>query len=302
MLEIAIMFEGQIGLNWERWKRLARAVEDLGFVGLYRSDHFTNQAPPDYDSLELWVSFTWLASHTERIEFGPMVTPLSFRHPVWIARTALAIDDLSGGRLVLGLGAGWQEREHHMFGFDLLDVPARFARFEEGLNVIIPLLRSESPTSFDGKYYQLNDAQLLPRPARPNGPPILIGGNGERRTLPLVAQYADEWNGVFIPAQRFAELNQKLDELLATQNREADSVKRSLMTGVYFGKDDTTLQTKTEGRSIDKMREHGLIVGTPNAVVDQLGELSEAGVQRVMLNWFDLDDIDGLEHLAKVVL
>jgi alkanesulfonate monooxygenase SsuD/methylene tetrahydromethanopterin reductase-like flavin-dependent oxidoreductase (luciferase family) len=108
VLEIAIMLEGQNGLNWPRWQKLAAAVEDLGFVGLYRSDHFTNADGPDLDSLELWVSLTWLASHTRRIEFGPLVTPFSFRHPAFTARMACAVDDLSGGRLTLGVGAGWQ--------------------------------------------------------------------------------------------------------------------------------------------------------------------------------------------------
>ncbi len=117
--EIAIMVEGQMGLNWARWQRIVRAVEDLGFVGLYRSDHFTNPEPPDYDSLELWVSLVWLASHTTRIEFGPLVTPVSFRHPAMTARMASAVDDLSGGRLVLGVGAGWQVREHRDHSYDL---------------------------------------------------------------------------------------------------------------------------------------------------------------------------------------
>ena len=133
MIEIAIMVEGQNGLNWPRWERIARAVEDLGFAGLYRSDHYTNADPPDIDSLECWVSLTWLATNTRRIEFGPLVTPMSFRHPTMIARMASAVDDLSGGRLTLGLGAGWQEREHTNYGFDLLDLPGRFKRYEEGL-------------------------------------------------------------------------------------------------------------------------------------------------------------------------
>src|SRR5574341_1941350 len=110
MLEIAIMIEGQNGLTWPRWQNIVRAVEDLGFAGLYRSDHFTNANPPDKESLELWVSLTWLAANTSRIEFGPLVTPFSFRHPALTARMAAAVDDLSGGRLTLGLGAGWQER------------------------------------------------------------------------------------------------------------------------------------------------------------------------------------------------
>src|SRR4051794_13386202 len=115
MLEIAIMIEGQSGLNWERWQRLARTVEDLGFAGLYRSDHLANAQLPDQDALDAWVSLTWLASHTRRIEFGPLVSPLTFRHPVHLARMAAAVDDLSGGRLTLGVGAGWSQREHTMY-------------------------------------------------------------------------------------------------------------------------------------------------------------------------------------------
>src|SRR5262245_56253420 len=138
--DVAVMIEGQDGLNWERWQRLAGAAEDLGFAGLYRSDHFTNPQGPHLDAIELWTSFTWLAGHTTRIEFGPMVSPVSFRNPVVTAWTAAAIDDLSGGRLRLGLGAGWQEREHNSHGFDLLDVEQRFARFEEGLQVVQQLL------------------------------------------------------------------------------------------------------------------------------------------------------------------
>ena len=138
MLDLALMIEGQNGLNWRRWQRLALAVEALGFAGLYRSDHYTNLNPPDLDSLELWVSLTWLASHTQRIQFGPLVTPVSFRHPTMTARMAAAVDDLSHGRLVLGVGAGWQEREHANYGWELLNTEARFARLSEGLEVIIP--------------------------------------------------------------------------------------------------------------------------------------------------------------------
>ncbi len=164
MIEVAIMIEGQNGLNWPRWQAIARLVEDLGFVGLYRSDHFTNARPPDVDSLELWTSLTWLASNTTRLEFGPLVTPFSFRDPSLTARMAAAVDDLSGGRLVLGVGGGWQEREHQMFGFDLLDMKARFERFEEGLICLKGLLQSADPVNFHDKYFRLEGAQILPRP------------------------------------------------------------------------------------------------------------------------------------------
>jgi len=303
-MDIAIMVEGQNGLNWPRWQRIAAAVEDLGFAGLYRSDHFTNANPPNLDSLELWVSLTWLATRTSRIEFGPLVSPVSFRDPVFTARMAVQLDELSRGRLTLGLGAGWQEREHSIFGYDLLDLTRRFHRFEEGLEVITRLLRSERPVDFSGTYYRLHDAILLPRPVRPGRPPTLIGGNGLARTLPLVARYAVEWNANFIPAARFAKLNARLDELLRSRSRQPGEVKRSLMTGLAFGRSDAELHRHlaTRGQTAAALRERGMLVGGPSELVDQLGELAAVGAQRVMLQWLELDDLDGLEVLAKGVV
>lgn len=304
MLEIAIMLEGQNGLTWPRWQNIARAVEDLGFAGLYRSDHFTNAEPPDKDSLELWVSLTWLASHTQRIEFGPLVSPFSFRHPALTARMAAAVDDLSAGRLTLGLGAGWQEREHRLFGFDLLSPVERFDRFEEGLEVVTRLLRSDGPAEYEGRYYSLRDAVLLPRPVRPGGPPILIGGNGEKRTLPYAAKYADEWNAVYLPLGEWRRLNARLDELLQIQGREPGSVRRSMMTGLRFGrtKDALEEQLRRGSHPAEELRRRGLVVGVGEETREQLAELESAGLQRVMLQWLDLDDLDGLAALAKAIL
>lgn len=308
MLELALMLEGQNGLNWPRWQRIAAAVEDLGLAGLYRSDHYTNSNPPDLDSLELWISLTWLASHTRRIQFGPLVSPVSFRQPTMTARMASAVDDLSdtggGGRLQLGLGAGWQEREHAHYGWDLLAVPRRFARFEEGLKIITHLLSQEAPLDFNGEFFKLKEARLLPRPQRPGGPPIVIGGNGVKRTLPLVARYASEWNAVYIPAAEFAKLNRQLDELLLAAGRKPVEVRRSLMAGCVFGQDEAEVKRKLEarGRTVEPLKTLGVVVGTANEVVEQLGELAAAGVQRVMLQWLDLDDLDGLAALAQSVL
>ncbi|MEZ4514576.1 MAG: TIGR03560 family F420-dependent LLM class oxidoreductase [Chloroflexota bacterium] len=303
-MEIAIMIEGQHGLTWERWQRVAQAVEDLGFAGLYRSDHYTNANPPDMESLELWVSLTWLASHTKRIEFGPLVSPVSFRHPTMTARMAAAVDDLSGGRLILGLGAGWQVREHTNYGWDLLDVAPRFARFTEGLEVITQLLNSDTPVDFVGEYYRLQEGILLPRPQRPGGPPILIGGNGPQLTLPLVAKYASEWNGVYIPPATFAERSGQLDVLLMANGRSPQSVRRSLMTGLIFGATTADVEAKLAPRNITAAdaRARGVAVGTPNELVAQLGEWAAVGVQRIMLQWMDLDDVDGLERLGTAVL
>jgi F420-dependent oxidoreductase-like protein len=303
-MEIAIMIEAQNGLNWTRWKNLAAAVEELGFHGLFRSDHFTNATPPDKESLELWVSLTWLASHTKRIEFGPLVTPVSFRHPAQTARMAAAVDDLSNGRLTLGLGAGWQEREHLLFGFDLLDMVSRYYRFEEGLEVITRLFNTDGPVTFDGKFYQLREASLLPRPARPGGPRILIGGNGEKRTMSLVAKYASEWNAGFISPAEFTRLSTRLDGMLEEVGRESRAVKRSMMAGLLFSRTQIKLDEKLSDRNhtAEDLRKRGVIVGVGEEVYEQLKHFEEVGLQCIMLQWLDLDDLKGLEALAKSLL
>ena len=303
MLEIAIMIEGQNGLTWPRWQKLARLVEDAGFVGLFRSDHFTNSNPPDQESLELWTSLTWLADNTRRIEFGPLVTPFSFRHPAFTARMASAVDDLSNGRLTLGLGAGWNEREHQLFGFDLLEPKPRFDRFEEGMEVVTRLLQSDEPVTFEGKYFQIRGATLLPRPQRKGGPRILVGGEG-KRTLTNVARYAVEWNCVMQVPEKFSRLNKRLNELLVVGGRQLESVRRSMMTNCIFGKDEMALQQKiaARGRTLEELQKRGVIAGGPGAVKEQLQALEKAGLQRIMLQWLDLDDLDGLEALAKAVL
>lgn len=304
MLEVAIMIEGQNGLTWPRWQNIVRLVEELGFVGLYRSDHFTNMNPPDKESLELWVSLTWLACNTSRIEFGPLVTPFSFRHPALTARMASAVDDLSNGRLTLGLGAGWQEREHNLFGFDLLDISARFDRLEEGLRIVTQLLKSDSPVSFSGNYFDLREAIMLPRPQRSGGPRILIGGVGQKRTPDLVARYADEWNAMFLTPEKFKVLNANIDHRLEQEKREPNSVRRSMMTGCFFAATDSELQRKIESRNktIEQLHQQGMVAGSASVIKDQLLEFEAAGLQRIMLQWLDLDDLVGLEALAKAVL
>lgn len=303
MLGISIMIEGQDGLNWVRWQRIAKAVEDSGFAGLYRSDHFTNSNAPDKDSLECWTSLTWLASHTKRIEFGPLVSPFSVRHPVLLARMALVVDDLSGGRLTLGVGGGWQEREHTMFGFPLLEKRARFERFQEGLEVVTQLVCSDVPVTFEGRYYQVREAVLLPRPARPGGPKILVGGNGEKKTLALAARYADEWNSVYLTVDEWNHKNALLDDFLRAEGRDPRTVQRSMMTGIRFGATQAALRQKLAGgRTQAELRQRGLVVGTGEEVKEQLAELEQAGLQRVMLQWLDLDDIDNLRALGRAVL
>jgi alkanesulfonate monooxygenase SsuD/methylene tetrahydromethanopterin reductase-like flavin-dependent oxidoreductase (luciferase family) len=217
---------------------------------------------------------------------------------------AAALDDLSGGRLTLGLGAGWQEREHQLFGFDLLDVKGRFARFEEGLECINRLLRSTGPVTFAGQYFQLQEAQVLPHPQRHSGPPLLVGGNGFNQTMPLAARFADEWNANSLSPEQFEKANKHMDTLLSAQGRKPESMRRSMMTGCVFAKDEQGLKKKlaARGHSREELRAHGIVTGAGNEVKDQLQALAESGLQRVMLQWLDLDDLDGLKDLAIAVL
>ena len=303
-MDINIMIEAQNGVNWARWQRLARAVEDLGFAGLYRSDHFTNGGPPDKDSLEAWVSLTWLASNTSRINFGTLVSPSAFRHPAMLARMAAAVDDLSGGRLRLGLGAGWQEREHTHYGLPLLKIPQRFDRFEEYLAVVTQLLRSDDPVDFTGSFFTLLEAILLPRPQRQGGPSITVGGNGPIRTLPLVARFADEWNCFGQDYQTRKKLNNRLNWLLEENGRSPGDVRRTMMMGVTFAVDDADLKVKLtkRGMTLEQAQQSPGVTGTPSMVQDQLKMYANQGLDGVMLQWMDLDDIDGLKHFAKAVL
>ncbi len=302
MIKIGLMFEGQDGLNWERWSRLLQLAEDGGFHCVFRSDHYTNPVGEYKDSLELWVSLTYAASHTKRIEFGPLVTPVTFRHPTITTRMAVDVDTLSNGRLTLGMGAGWQEREHHNFGVPFYDFKTRYAMLTDALEVTTRLIESDTPVNYDGEHFSLDDAIQLPRPTRKI--PILIGGNGPKRTLPLAAKYADEWNGVFIPPETYQERNQLLDNLLAENGRDAGAVKRSLMMGTVFGKDDAAYKAALEARGADEahLRERGVILGTSSQWIDQIGKYNEVGVECIMLQWLNLDDLDGIELVAKEVL
>jgi alkanesulfonate monooxygenase SsuD/methylene tetrahydromethanopterin reductase-like flavin-dependent oxidoreductase (luciferase family) len=220
---------------------------------------------------------------------------------------ATAVDDLSNGRLTLGLGAGWQEREHKNYGWELLDLPNRFDRFEEGVKIIHHLIRDDTPLDFKGEFYGLQEAVLLPRPQRSTELPILVGGNGPKRTLAITARYADWWNGVFLTPDRLAKLNDRLDEHLKNTGRSPENIKRSVMVGCEFGLNQMQVEQKVEVRTSgrltpEELRQRGLVIGTPSEIVEQLGEYYDAGVQRVMLQWLDLDDLKGLEALAKGVL
>jgi alkanesulfonate monooxygenase SsuD/methylene tetrahydromethanopterin reductase-like flavin-dependent oxidoreductase (luciferase family) len=183
------------------------------------------------------------------------------------------------------MGAGWQQREHQHFGVPFYDFPTRFDMLTEALEITYQLLHSDQPVTFQGKHFSLEEAILLPRPQRKGGPPILIGGQGPKRALPLIAKYAQEWNANFLPLSKYKERYQQLDELLVQAGRHPQEVKRSLMTQLIFGGDDAELARRLRDRQAETLIANGLLVGRSSALVDQIGKWAEAGVERFMLQW-----------------
>lgn len=301
-MRVSLMIEGAFGLDWPRWQRLVMATEDFGFNGIARSDHFMSRPGERKAALEAYTSLTWAADHTSRIELGTLVSPVSFRDPRILAWQASAINDLAEGRLRIGIGTGWQELEHNAFGFELGSMDERFARMEDGLKVVTALTRSDEPVSLDNERYPLHEAQLIPRWPEANSPAIVIGGNGVKRTLPLAAKYADEWNALKGGQQVFKERSALLDELLAAEGRDPATVRRSQMCGLIFGKDQAALDADEDAANFDELLSKGEVIGTPNQVAEILHAKAEDGVQEVKLQWMEFDDIAGLELFASTVL
>lgn len=317
MTAISIQVEGQAGLTWPRWKRMVAEVEDFGFAGLFRSDHFTMPAPPDEDALELMVSLAYLADHSRRIHFGSLVAPLTFRHPSLLAYQAAALDALSEGRMILGVGSGWQEREHRAFGYDLGEPSTRMARLEEGLEVVTRLLRSDAPVTYEGRFYQLREARVLTPRVRPGGPRILVGGNGPRRTLALAARYADVWNAFSIAPEVYRERCVALDDLLRASGRQPGDVRRTVMAMLVFGRDTAELERHAvrERRNkpaladlpldalLPRLRtDYHRVAGTPEQVIEQIRAYAQAGAEEIVFQWYDLDDVESLRAFAATVL
>jgi F420-dependent oxidoreductase-like protein len=314
-MKLGVMIEGQEGLNWERWRAIARATEDLGFESLWRSDHFFSlMGRQEREALETFTSLTLTAAETTRLRFGPLVASMTFRHPSLLARIAAGIDQLSGGRFVLGVGAGWNVPEHEAFGIPFPSLRDRMDMLEEGIQVI-RALESGGRVSFAGRHFPLKDVEMHPTPAqRPIH--LLIGGSGERRTLRMVAKYADEWNLPGGTPERVREKTPVLEQHCEREGRDPASIQRSVMAAFVIGENDAAIAHRLEllrqvlpslpagsdAELLTTLRGRGWLIGRPSEVVDQLGALAEAGVQRVMLQHHNQTDLDVLNLIAAGVM
>ena len=310
-MDIGLMVEGQHGLTWERWRHILRLAERLGMPSVFRSDHYMIGGRWQ-DSLEAYLSFVIAAEETTSIRFGPLVSPVTFRNPVDVARMAGQISLLGGGRFVMGLGAGWNEPEHAAYGIPFPPLRERMDRLAEAL-ALIPALWAPGPTSYEGRYYQVRDAECLPKPDP--APPILVGGAGEKRTLRLVAEHAAEWNSVNLGLgpEAYAKKRAVLEKHCADVGRDPATIKRSMMLFTIAGPTPSHVDRVTEWmmtvRGVDgdpdafraASAEQGLIVGGTGELVEALGRLEALGVSEVQVEHFFFDDDEIPIWLAQEV-
>ncbi len=316
MAHVGLMIEGQEGLTWDRWRRLADAVDRLGYESLWRSDHlFSLFGVATRPGLDTWPSLTYLATATRRIRFGPLVCPITFRHPAMTAREAAAVDVLSGGRLELGLGAGWHDGEHQAFGIPYPRVGERIRRLDEGIRVIHALWAG-GPARFEGKFYRLDGGTAWPKPVQQPRIPLVIGGRGPK-LLEVVARHADEWNcgGSQTPAA-VRERTATLEAACRTVGRDPTTIRRSWMGGILIGENGAALERRARvvqeyvttraatppAQLPRELREAGWLVGTPEEVAQQMRALTAEGISRFNLQFYTLDDLDAIHLIAEQVI
>ena len=306
-MELRIFTEPQQGADYGRLLAVARASEQLGFDAFFRSDHYLNMG--DGDGLpgptDAWLTLAGLAVQTSRIRLGTLMSPVTFRYPGPLAISVAQVDEMSGGRVELGLGAGWFEAEHTAYGIPFPPTAERFDRLEEQLAIITGLW--ETPVgqrfSYAGKYYPVSDSPALPKPAARPRPPVLIGGRGRRRTPQLTARYADEYNVPFSTAEETGAAFGRIREACQVAGRDPDSLVYSAAHTVCCGRDEAELVRRAEaiGWDLATQRAEGL-VGTPDEIVDRIGTFAGLGATRIYLQVMDLHDLDHLELIAAEVM
>jgi len=312
-VDVALMIEGQEDVTWADWRALAVACEKHGVGTLFRSDHYLSvDDRRERGALDAWTTLAGLAAITAKLRLGTMVSPATFRHPSVLAKMVTTVDHISGGRVELGIGAGWWDREHEAYGFELPPIGPRTDRLEEQLQ-LIGLQWAEGPFSLEGRYYSAENLDAQPKPLQKPRPPLILGAKGGPRSLRLAARFADEYNTVFLVPDEVRELRQRLDRACEAEDRDPASLPLSMMTSWMVGADRAELveratrlaRWKGEGGDgeafLTTMREP-TIKGTVPEALEQLEALREAGLNRVMAQHLLHRDLDAVELLGRELL
>jgi alkanesulfonate monooxygenase SsuD/methylene tetrahydromethanopterin reductase-like flavin-dependent oxidoreductase (luciferase family) len=297
------MIEGQEGVTWDDWVALASACEEHGVEALFRSDHYVSGFDESRPVLDAWATIAGLAARTTKLELGTLVSPATFRHPAVLARSAATADEISGGRITLGMGAGWMEREHDAYGFEFATTRERIARLGEQLEVVHGLLH-EKRVDFAGTYYNLVDAPGLRHPDLP----ILVGGSAKPGTTGPAVRFADEYNALFGTLDQARERKQALDEACEHGGRDPSTLRYSLMAPCVIGRNEQEVSEsarrigarfgRTPEQVLERNREHGP-VGTIAQAVERLKQIEEIGYERVMLQHLAHDDLDTVALIGR---
>ena len=302
-MELRIFTEPQQGATYDDLLAVAQEAERLGFGAFFRSDHYlgmgTEGLPGPSDA---WITLAGLARETSTIRLGTMMTSATFRLPGPLAITVANVDQMSGGRVELGIGAGWFEQEHTKYGIPFPSTGERFDRFEEQLAIITGLWATEGGFTFAGEHYQVTDSPGLPKPTQQK-PPVLIGGVGKKRTPALAATYADEFNLPFVDEATTKAQFQRVREACEARDRDPATMRWSNALVLCVGADEAEVERRAQaiGRDQDELRENG-IAGTPQEVVDKIGRYAELGTERLYLQVLDLADLDHLRLVARDVM
>jgi F420-dependent oxidoreductase-like protein len=307
-VDLRIFTEPQQGAYYDDLLRVARAAEDSGYDAFFRSDHFLamGEASGEPGPTDAWITLAGLARETSRIRLGTLVTSATFRNPGPLAIAVAQVDQMSGGRVELGLGGGWFEAEHEAYGLPFPSLGERFEILTEQLEMITGLWRTlpGDRFAFAGKHYTVTDSPALPKPVQQPTPPVIVGGHGRKKTPALAARFADEFNVAFSPIEATAAQFDRVDAACVEIGRDPKELVRSIAQVICVGRDDAEVARRALvlGREVDDLRENGL-AGTPAVVVDRLGAWRDrTRATRVYLQLLDLADIDQVELVASEVL
>lgn len=302
-MDLRIFTEPQQGASYDTLLTVAKAAEDLGFDAFFRSDHYLHMGSVDGlpGPSDAWITLAGLARETQRIRLGTLMTAATFRLPGVLAIQVAQVDQMSGGRVELGLGAGWFEEEHRAYGIPF--PKEKFARLEEQLAIVTGMWRTPVGETFshEGAHYRLTDSPALPKPAQ-SKVPVLIGGHGATRTPRLAAQYADEFNMPFASVEDSERQFGRVRAAAEAAGRKGDDLVYSNALVACMGKDDAEVARRAAviGRKVEELKENGL-AGSPAEVVEKIGRYAEAGASRIYLQILDLDDLDHLELISSQV-
>jgi len=302
-MRLALMIEGQEGVTWDDWVALAETCEAHGVEAMFRSDHYVSGTDESRPALDAWATIAGLAARTTKLQLGTLVSPATFRPPAVLARNAATADEISRGRVTLGLGGGWMKREHDAYGFEFATARERVARLAEQVDIVHGLLRGDR-FAYEGTYYTLRDAPGLNRPDLP----ILIGGSAKPGTTTPAVRFADEYNTFFATDEELRERKRALDEACERTGRDPSTLRYSLMAPCVIGEDEAAVResarrigerfARDPDEVIERYGERGP-VGTVDQVIGRLREIEQIGYERVMLQHLVHTDLETVALIGR---